>query len=150
MLIDIFTVSIFFCLHSNLPIKPRSQALKSKEYVIQNEAWRTILNTDKAIFKSWKRSIATTDSILPRFLGPYKQNPGFEFDKKKHNSIIENQNDMCSGARKENPYSNTIIIINNHVSRFKTSAEPCTIKTIDHSGMAQELGQVSIFLGDAV
>ena len=41
---------LFFCLHSNLSRKPRSRALKSKEYVIQYEAERGNLNADKRIF----------------------------------------------------------------------------------------------------
>ena len=49
---------ILFYLHSNLPVKPLSRALKPKEYVIQYEAGRANFDAYKKIFKPWKGSIA--------------------------------------------------------------------------------------------
>ena len=59
---------LFFCFHSNLPGKPLSRALKSKEYVIHYVAERANLNADKRIFSPWKRSFEREKGVLSSLL----------------------------------------------------------------------------------
>ena len=55
---------LFFCLHSNLPGKPRSRALKSKEYVIQYEQTKEYLIREKGLLNTQVSHVQISKLVL--------------------------------------------------------------------------------------
>ena len=54
----------FVCMHSNLPSQPCLQVLKSKEYIIQNEAGWANLNADKTKIINLEKGQLDSDIAL--------------------------------------------------------------------------------------